>query len=763
MKQWFINQSLAHPIRSIVLTVLITALMGSGIRFFVIDDDVLKMLPDDIPVTETWHAVQDEFGSTNVLFIAFGHTGSSVYTPENFAKAWDLTRAIEDLPMIDEVMSVSSLNRMDSDDGFMEVDDLQPQRDLTPEQIADIRTYLEKTPDMKVRVVSRYDDYLNLLVRAYPDSPNDVLATQVVAVADSVLQGYDIHYGGQTYMTGTIPKLLMGDVMMLMRVGLIIMILILLASFRNIPALMMVLATILLSMAFMLGFVGWMFHLTGSDKFLFTMVNASMPIILLTIANSYGVHVVTKFFRYLRKTGDVRMSIENAMNSLILPIFLAGLTTVLAFSTMIFAPLESLAGYGFGISAGVLWAWILSSVFLPSLLGLKKWNLQSRAVSRESMLERLISRLGHVVLHYPRRVLILSLGLVLISAVGFLWLKVEVSLTSFFNKGTEIRESIDFLDEQMTGYMDLQLRVEGDMRDPVILRRMEEIQNYLETHFAQVSTTVSLADVIRLMHRTVMDDDPQYEVIPDTREKVNNLLTLYSMSGDPDDFSSMVDYDYRTGLISAFMRSISTSEIVAAVDEIQDFIAVDQPADMDITISGMLMILAELVRLILHSSFISIFASILIIAIVTGLFFKRAIWGFFAIIPLVSAVIMNYGFMGIFNIHLSHVTALLSAIIIGVGVDFAVHYISQFRNLLARNPDDPEISQHTINEVGFPIVLDAASNMAFGALIFSAIVPIKHMGGLMIFAMLATSIGTLTLLAAVIELYRNKLIRRDSK
>ena len=54
------------------------------------------------------------------------------------------------------------------------------------------------------------------------------------------------------------------------------------------------------------------------------------------------------------------------------------------------------------------------------------------------------------------------------------------------------------------------------------------------------------------MHRTVMDDDPDFEIVPDDRKKVNNLFTMYSMSGDPDDFSSLVDYEYKVGLITAF-------------------------------------------------------------------------------------------------------------------------------------------------------------------------------------------------------------------
>ena len=69
------------------------------------------------------------------------------------------------------------------------------------------------------------------------------------------------------------------------------------------------------------------------------------------------------------------------------------------------------------------------------------------------------------------------------------------------------------------------------------------------------------------MHRTVMDDDPNYEIIPENRAKVNNLFTMYSMSGDPDDFSAMVDYKYNVGLITAFSKVMTTIEIFDYVEK----------------------------------------------------------------------------------------------------------------------------------------------------------------------------------------------------
>ena len=72
--------------------------------------------------------------------------------------------------------------------------------------------------------------------------------------------------------------------------------------------------------------------------------------------------------------------------------------------------------------------------------------------------------------------------------------------------------------------------------------------------------------------------------------------------------------------------------------------------------------------------------------------------------------------MGFSGIYLSHVTALLSSVIIGVGVDFLFTII--FKANRTKDKSDKN-STETFNEVGYPIVLDSASNMSFGALIFS--------------------------------------------
>lgn len=759
IKNWAITQSLDHPKRTIIISLLMTLLFAYGLQWLVIEDDMMKILPKNLESMQTWETIKDEFGATDMMFIAFGNRGESVYNTETFKTLWDISRALEAIPEVDEVMTIATTNRMDAEDGFLEISAMQPYRELTAEGIADIKEYLENNSNISDRFVGKNGDFLNIIVKPIAEVDMDDFSNNIVKTADDILANYEKHYGGQIYLMGAMPAMIRGDMTSLMRVGMVLMVLILLLSMRSVPAVLMNMLVIFLSLIAMMGFLGWIYKLTGSDKFLFSLLNTSMPIVLLTIANADGVHVLTKYFKKMRLVQDVRKALTITMDSLLLPIFLTSITTISAFMAMVFAPLQQMIGYGIGMSVGIAWAWILSSMFLPAMISLKKWNLDSRAMRKAGLFERVIDKIGGNVMRHPKVILSTGLLIVGVAAYGVTLLNIEVNIMTFFKKGTDIRNSMEFLDDEMTGTMDMQFRIEGDIKSPETLMDMEMIQDFLHKH-PEVATSISIADVIKLMHKTVMDGDPAYDVIPDTRAKVNNLFTLYSMAGDPDDFESLVDYDYETGLVTALMRNVSTQEIAIFVNEIDEFVEENISDKLSITTTGMLVVFRDMTDLIVHSSFISIFASILLIGIIAAVFFKRVLWGIMAITPLASAVILNFGLMGLVGIDFSHVTAILSSVIIGVGVDFAIHYISQFKRISARSKDNNKITNMVIDDVGYPILLNAGSNMSFGALLFSAFIPIQQIGGLMVLAMLATSVGTLTLMASLIELLKKKLVEK---
>ena len=558
--EWFVIQSINHSKRTIGLSILFTLLISFGMKYLIIEDDMMKMLPKNIESKIIWDDIQNEFGSTEIIFIAFGDEYSKILNSRALASLWALSESLIKLEMVDKVSSISTANRMENIDDFIEVYPLQEEQFLDKKSVEDIDEYLNNNLKLKKQLISKRGDYLLTIVQPVKGVPLDKLTNQIVQNSKFLTQDYKIIYGGSAYITGSLPTLIREDTKLLVLYGLIIMNIILFVNLRSFRAILLVFTVIFSSLLVMLGSMGWLYKLTNSDRFLFAILSTSMPIILLTIANSDGVHVVTKFFRELRSIKSKKVAIVNCMNSLLLPLFLTTVTTIAAFLTMVMSPLETLIGYGIGISIGIFWAWIMSSLMLPALLNLMNWDLSSNEILEPSIFEKLISQASFGIVRYPVKIFIFGGLLFIIGISGLYRLGVDVNISSFFKPDSEIRKSIGFMDNEMSGTMDLRVLFQGNVKDPELLNEMDEFQNYISKE-ENVSLVYSIVDIIKQMHRTVINEPSIYDLLPQDQDKINNLFTLYSLSGDSEDFTSFINYSYNKGLLTAFIRTMTTEEI----------------------------------------------------------------------------------------------------------------------------------------------------------------------------------------------------------
>ena len=782
IKKYFINQSLNNSARTLFISVLLTLFVFWGIKTFRLDDDLVKTFPQDLPSKIIWDSIVDEFGQTEFVFVSFGRLNHNILNDKYALKQNQIftDAVLEDIKGVDKVISLSTYNKFDGDSDYLDIGLLQPENFLTDFEndsiidtiLKDIKYYFDKNPEQKQRLVSTNNDYLNIAIRPVDESKGYTdIVLQVKNLANKHLSDYEIHYAGQPYLAGETPALIKKDVTILMSIGVVIMFIILFLNFRSIYAVFSILLTIICSFLVMLGFMGWMRYLTGSNFFDFTMMNTSMPIILLTIANSDGVHIVSKFFKEFRRSKNQEKALTSTMDSLTQPIFLTSITTSAAFLTLLSSPLDYMIGYAFGIAFGVMWAFFLSCTMLPSLISLKKWSLKSNAISKESLIEKLTNKIGEIVHTQPKKALFGSLLIVIISAIGIWLINVEVNVIKFYKKGNPIRESTIFIDDNFTGTMNLSIKLESDITDDEGIPnynnylKVYQLQEFLESN-DQISMTFSFADVLGQSYKAYTNSDSEFIPSADELEGTYTMLSISDKSEIEDDLNSLLGenydedfYDLDKLLITAMIKTISTEEIQKLISQTEDYISNNFNQDSsNLYISGLSVFIKDFVNIIVQSSMTSIFLSLVLILFITGLFFKSLKWGILSIIPLGSAIILNFGLMGIFGIDLNHMTALLSSVIIGVGVDFSIHYISEYRRNIINDLDQNKINLRTSKDVGYPILLDVFSNMGFIALLFSILIPMNHMGGLMVFAMISTSFGTLTILASLINILKIKRI-----
>ena len=105
--------------------------------------------------------------------------------------------------------------------------------------------------------------------------------------------------------------------------------------------------------------------------------------------------------------------------------------------------------------------------------------------------------------------------------------------------------------------------------------------------------------------------------------------------------------------------------------------------------------------------------------------------GIIGAIPIAITAIISFGVMGLMGIALSTTTALVSSIAIGIGIDYAVHFIERYKIYALQTKDLDLTIGKTMHHSGRAISFNALVVIAgFLVLLFSVFPPNRALGAL---------------------------------
>jgi predicted RND superfamily exporter protein len=308
------------------------------------------------------------------------------------------------------------------------------------------------------------------------------------------------------------------------------------------------------------------------------------------------------------------------------------------------------------------------------------------------------------------------------------------------------------------GATEIAVMVEGDIRDPAVLGKIDRLEAELRA-LPQVGYTQSLAGVLRRMQRAVSGSDE----LPRERATIAQLLLLHSLGGDAADLEQVVDFDYRHALLTARVNSLSTQDISAVVARAKDF-AKNELAGHEVTVGGFGAVFAELVGAVVDGQVSSLVASFAIVLLLNALGFWSLEAGAWSMLPLCVAVPALFGLMGSFGIELNVVTAMLSSIMIGVGVDYTVHFLWRFREERREGHAPEEAAYRALTSVGRGIVFNAlAVVVGFSVLGFSNFLPVRFFGFLVVVSISACLLAAMALMPALVVWLDPRFARASGK
>jgi predicted RND superfamily exporter protein len=502
----------------------------------------------------------------------------------------------------------------------------------------------------------------------------------------------------------------------------------------------------------MIPFIGWKI----------VVISILLPVIMIAVANDYGIHIIARYQEDNREGNNFTKQelAKRTYTGLSKPIFLAGLTTFAGMLCLLGHELVPARQVGILAGVGIVYALAASLFFIPAVLSIlpkaKPVIYGEGSSKKKRVLERMLEYFGGLVSRKPRAIIAGSLLFTLISCAGIFLVIIDANPNNYFPQTHPLVVVSNMIDEHMGGMQSIVLLFKGDIKDPGVMQKIDDVEKKVG-NIQDIGKTTSIARVVRMMSRALNDvRDPWYDTIPDERNAVAQYFELYSMSGDPEDFEKMVDFPYEHAVISARFTTESTPAMKKAAGKIEDMLKHDGEYQF---MGGFGLILMQLADIVIRGQLISLAMAIIAVAVLIMLLFRSFAAGIISAIPLALSMGILFGMMGFLKIHLNIATAMLSSIMIGVGIDYTIHFLWRYREERQNGLSPVDGVRKTLTTTGRGIVFNALSVIiGFIVLLYSNFMPVKFFGFLVVMSIFACLVGALLLIPAMCIVLRPRFL-----
>jgi uncharacterized protein len=743
-----------RPILALAVVLLATAYVGSGVRFLETVNNQDSELPKSDPIVRTNDRLKAVFGDKADLLI--GIEADDIFTPGTLRKVAEISERLKAVEGIieDEVVSLTAVNNIEGHEWGLEVGPVVEDVPETSEAIARLKAAVRANELLNGKLVSE-DGTLTLIRASVEKGHNQELThRQVFALVQAFSGPERIHVAGDAVQPEEVDLGIQSDLQLLLPVVLVMTLVGFYLCFGTWRGVWLPFSVVVLS-------VLWTMGLTGHVGLPLTVVSSAVPILMVAISSSYGIHVLHHYYEAIRleEPQPVRAGLEKVTPAIVM----VGIVSALGSASLLTFPVTSIRQFGVITTMGALAAAFVSLTYAPAMLALLKPG-QMRAAQSTAADDRLAG-LARFSVRHRKAVLTGAAVVFAIALVGISHIEIGTDIVKYFPPEHRLRAAAQAFNARLGGARRVDVMVEGvapdAIKDPELLRRIQRFQEHAE-RLPGVGTTSSFADIVRRLHQEMNEGNPVYHVIPESRALIAQYLLLYSMSGDPADFAEIVDYDYQRTKIRIMLTTSQQSEHRHVYEALRTYAAAEFGPGVTVEFGGDVMFWLAQIHHIAVGKVYNILTGIAFVLLFCGLTFRSVTAGFFGILPLVVATTLTFGVMGFVGIRLEAATAIITSIAVGVGVDFALHYLMNFRQELRHdraNADIEEIAMRVFVTGGKPILFDMIANiLGFSVLVFSGFLPIRYFGWLISLTLLTVGIATLVLMPALIAVFRPRFL-----
>ncbi len=295
---------------------------------------------------------------------------------------------------------------------------------------------------------------------------------------------------------------------------------------------------------------------------------------------------------------------------------------------------------------------------------------------------------------------------------------------------------------------------------PDVLSYMANLQNYLEKT-KLIGKTNSVADVVRKVNQELVDGKPEHFVIPDKFQSISECYLQYQQSHRPNDLWHLVTPDYMQANIRLQFPSGDSMNTKAAVKAVASYFEIHDPPALSYRWAGL-----HYINLVLEAKLVwgflkSFVGSFIVVFIMMSFLFRSLLWGWLCMIPLMITLTAIYGITGIVGKDYDLPIAVLSALSIGMAVDFAIHFLERSRAAHRKIGSWSEVVPEMFGEPARAITRNVlVIAIGFLPLLVASLVPYKTTGIMLFMILFCSGLITLFALPAILTVFEEQFFKK---
>ncbi|MCK5311489.1 MAG: MMPL family transporter, partial [Desulfobacteraceae bacterium] len=435
---------------------------------------------------------------------------------------------------------------------------------------------------------------------------------------------------------------------------------------------------------------------------------------------------------------------------------------------------------GIFVGIGTIVAMFFSLLFIPALLVLlpEKGKTKNHKPSRfEKIYTNILISFTNKTISKPRLIVTVAGTILIIALFGASKVIVDNNNAEYFLADSPIYISSKKLNNVAAGSAVINFLINDNsnqdqpFKNPANLAAANDLVMFLKSQ-PKVGKVMGLTELIKRVNYVINDEDEKFNIVPGSQNKENTgssgknmisqLLLLYE-NGGGNVLSDLTDSDYNTLNIQAVLKTNSSHETLKLTKKVKLFVKHNFPDNLSLDISGVANVAVAATDEIVNGQIISLIVSLVVVFCMLLFTFRTFSYAAIAMVPLIMTISINFGIMGFFSIPLDIGTAIISSIVIGIGVDYGIHYISRFRVNRKNGMDFTDALNNTISHSGKAIVSNAITvGLGFIALLFSILSPLIIMGWMITVTMMVSATATLVLIPVLIVFLENPVILETS-